>query len=68
MVQLVQFDSQAGSDVSRICGCARQKWTSPMRLFLATSLLLFSYIALSDTQIVALGALEKKTLKIVALP
>lgn len=40
---------------------ARQKWTSPMRLFLATSLLLFGYIALSDTQIVALGALEKNS-------
>ena len=40
---------------------ARQKWTSPIRLFLATSLLLFGYIALSDTQIVALGALEKNS-------
>ena len=26
---------------------ARQKWTSPIRLFLATSLLLFGYIAMS---------------------
>jgi len=28
---------------------ARQKWTSPVRLFLATSLLLFGYIAISQT-------------------
>lgn len=37
---------------------ARQKWTSPMRLFLATSLLLFGYIALSNTQIIVLGDIE----------
>lgn len=37
---------------------ARQKWTSPIRLFLATSLLLFGYIALSGTQIIALGDIE----------
>lgn len=35
---------------------ARQKWTSPIRLYLATSLLLFGYIALSGTQLVAFGA------------
>ena len=40
---------------------ARQKWTSPIRLFLATSLLLFGYITLSDTQMVALGDLKEKT-------
>lgn len=34
---------------------ARQKWTSPIRLYLATSLLLFGYIALSGTQLVAFG-------------
>jgi len=34
---------------------ARQKWTSPIRLYLATSLLLFGYIALSQTQLVAFG-------------
>lgn len=39
---------------------ARQKWTSPIRLFLATSLLLFGYIALSDTQIIALGDIETR--------
>lgn len=33
----------------------RQKWTSPIRLFLATSLLLFGYVALSGTQLVAFG-------------
>jgi len=37
---------------------ARQKWTSPIRLFLATSLLLFGYIAFSGTQIIALGDIE----------
>ncbi|MGJ8559554.1 MAG: DUF3667 domain-containing protein [Litorimonas sp.] len=37
---------------------ARQRWTSPIRLFLATSLLLFGYIALSNTQIIALGDIE----------
>ena len=34
---------------------ARTRWTSPVRFFLATSLLLFGYITLSGTQIVALG-------------
>ena len=34
---------------------ARQKWTSPIRLYLATSLLLFGYIALSQTQLIAFG-------------
>ena len=34
---------------------ARQKWTSPIRMYLATSLLLFGYIALSQTQLVAFG-------------
>ena len=34
---------------------ARQKWTSPIRMFLATSLLLFGYVALSGTQLVAFG-------------
>ncbi len=34
---------------------ARQKWTSPIRLFLATSLLLFGYIAISQTQLIAFG-------------
>lgn len=34
---------------------ARQKWTSPIRLFLATSLLLFGYVAISQTQLVAFG-------------
>ena len=34
---------------------ARQKWTSPIRMFLATSLLLFGYVALSKTQLVAFG-------------
>lgn len=37
---------------------ARQRWTSPMRLFLATSLVLFGYIALSGTQIIVLGDIE----------
>lgn len=34
---------------------ARQKWTSPIRLYLATSLLLFGYVALSGTQLIAFG-------------
>ena len=33
----------------------RQKWTSPIRLYLATSLLLFGYVALSGTQLIAFG-------------
>lgn len=37
---------------------ARQRWTSPIRLFLATSLLLFGYIVLSSTQIIVLGDIE----------
>ena len=37
---------------------ARQRWTSPIRLFLATSLLLFGYIVLSGTQIIVLGDIE----------
>lgn len=40
---------------------ARQKWTSPIRLFLATSLLLFGYISLSETQMVVLGDLKDTT-------
>lgn len=32
---------------------ARQKWTSPVRLYLAMSLILFGYIALSQTQLIA---------------
>ncbi|MGB3456967.1 MAG: DUF3667 domain-containing protein [Litorimonas sp.] len=40
---------------------ARQKWTSPIRMFLATSLLLFGYIALSGTQLVALGDIVDRT-------
>jgi len=34
---------------------ARQKWTSPIRLYLATSLLLFGYVTLSNTQLIAFG-------------
>lgn len=34
---------------------ARQKWTSPIRLYLATSLLLFGYVTLTGTQLVAFG-------------
>ena len=34
---------------------ARTRWTSPVRFYLATSLLLFGYIALSDTQLITLG-------------
>jgi len=34
---------------------ARQKWTSPIRMYLATSLLLFGYVALSGTQLIAFG-------------
>ena len=37
----------------------RQKWTSPIRLYLATSLLLFGYIALSQTQLIAFGTTFK---------
>lgn len=36
---------------------ARQKWTSPVRLYIAASLLLFGYIALSQTQIIAVGSI-----------
>ncbi|MGB6228905.1 MAG: DUF3667 domain-containing protein [Litorimonas sp.] len=38
---------------------ARTKWTSPVRFFLATSLLLFGYIAMSGTQLVALGDIRE---------
>jgi len=34
---------------------ARQKWTSPVRMYLAMSLLLFGYVALSETQMIAFG-------------
>ena len=34
---------------------ARSRWTSPVRFYLASSLLLFGYIALSGTQLVAFG-------------
>ena len=37
----------------------RQKWTSPIRLYLATSLLLFGYVALSQTQLIAFGTTFK---------
>lgn len=40
---------------------ARQRWTSPVRMYIATSLLLFGYITISQTQIVALGATEQPT-------
>jgi hypothetical protein len=35
---------------------ARTRWTSPVRMYLATSLLLFGYIAVSGTQLVAIGS------------
>ncbi len=38
---------------------ARQKWTSPVRIYLAMSLILFGYITLSGTQLIAFG--PKKT-------
>jgi len=34
---------------------ARQKWTSPVRMYLAASLILFGYVAISKTQLVAFG-------------
>ena len=34
----------------------RQKWTSPIRLYLAMSLLLFGYITVTKTQLIAFGA------------
>ncbi len=34
---------------------ARTKWTSPIRMYLAMSLALFGYVALSQTQLVAFG-------------
>lgn len=37
---------------------ARTRWTSPVRLFLAASLLLFGYIGLTDTQMIAFGNLQ----------
>ena len=37
---------------------ARTRWTSPVRFYLATSLILFGYIALSGTQLVALGPVD----------
>lgn len=40
---------------------ARAKWTSPIRFYIATSLLLFGYIAVSQTQILAIGAVEEAT-------
>ena len=40
---------------------ARTRWTSPVRMFLATSLLLFGYIVLSGTQIVAFGTLTERS-------
>ena len=38
---------------------ARQKWTSPVRLYLAMSLILFGYIAVSQTQLIAFGPKAK---------
>ncbi|MFB9372853.1 DUF3667 domain-containing protein [Algimonas porphyrae] len=38
---------------------ARQRWTSPIRFYIATSLLLFGYIAISQTQILAVGTIEE---------
>jgi hypothetical protein len=37
---------------------ARTKWTSPVRLYLAMSLILFGYIAGTQTQLVALGGIQ----------
>ena len=37
---------------------ARTRWTSPVRLFLAASLLLFGYVSVTETQMMALGQLE----------
>lgn len=34
---------------------ARQKWTTPIRMYLAASILLFGYIALTQTQLIAFG-------------
>lgn len=36
---------------------ARQRWTSPVRMYIAASLLLFGYIAFSQTQIIAVGSI-----------
>lgn len=52
---LISLISRPGRMARQYADGARQKWTSPIRLFLATSLLLFGYIAVSGTQIVALG-------------
>ncbi|MEL6688489.1 MAG: DUF3667 domain-containing protein, partial [Pseudomonadota bacterium] len=38
---------------------ARQRWTSPVRLYIASSLLLFGYITLTETQIIAVGSIEQ---------
>ena len=35
---------------------ARTKWTSPIRMYLAMSILLFGYVSISQTQLVAFGA------------
>lgn len=34
---------------------ARQKWTSPVRMYLAMSIILFGYVSLTNTQLVAFG-------------
>ncbi|MDB2439414.1 DUF3667 domain-containing protein [Hellea sp.] len=38
---------------------ARQKWTSPIRFYLMSSLLLFGYVALTQTQLIAFGTMIK---------
>ena len=46
---------------------ARTRWTSPVRLFLAASLLLFGYISLSGTQMIAFGNLQGEEPEVASL-
>ncbi|WP_298912459.1 DUF3667 domain-containing protein [uncultured Algimonas sp.] len=40
---------------------ARSRWTSPVRFYIAASILLFGYVTLSQTQIIAVGGLHEST-------
>ncbi len=48
--------SRPGQMAREFSDGARTRWTSPVRMYLATSLLLFGYIAFSGTQLVAIGS------------
>lgn len=49
---------QPGRMAREFADGARSRWTSPVRFYIAASILLFGYITLSQTQIIAVGSVQ----------